>query len=119
MAGAPPETPHSQHPHAPLPVGYRQGIITAITVLLGFSLLFFRFFNFELPGEWTATSIIAAVLMSLSILLQFVSLWRSLQLRDDDAAEYSITLRWFLSSAVLLLGSLAMAGFSISHIFKL
>jgi hypothetical protein len=113
MADAPPEK--SPHPRVPLPVGYRQGIITAITVLLGFSLLFFRYFNFELPGEWTPSSIIAAILMTVSILLQFVSLWRSLQLKDDDAAEYSITLRWFLSSAILLLASLAMAGFSISQ----
>ena len=34
-------TPEPQH--RPLPQGYRQGIITAITVLLGFSLAFFRF----------------------------------------------------------------------------
>jgi hypothetical protein len=27
----------------PLPAGYRQAIVTAITVLLGFSLLFLRF----------------------------------------------------------------------------
>ena len=78
----------------------------------------FAFLTLNCPGEWTPASTVAAVLMSLSILIQFVSLWRSLQVKDDDAAEYAITLRWFLSSAVFLLASLAMAGFSISHIFN-
>ena len=36
--------------HRSLPQGYRQGIITAITVLLGFSLALFRFWGFEAPG---------------------------------------------------------------------
>ena len=118
MADAPPETPRSPQPHVPLPTGYRQGIITAITVLLGFSLLFFRYFDFELPGEWTVSSIIAAIVMAVSILLQFVSLWRSLQLKDDDEVEYKVTLRWFLFSGILLLVSLAFAGFSMSEVVR-
>jgi len=111
-----PTTPPSPRQRVPLPTGYRQGIITAITVLLGFSLLFFRYFDFELTGEWTVFSVIAAILMALSILLQFVALWRSLQVEDDDETEYSITLRWFLSSMILLIVSLAMAGLSISEV---
>jgi len=118
MAAGPPETPRSLHPHVPLPTGYRQGIITAITVLLGFSLIFFRYFDFELPGEWRASSIIAAIVMAVSILLQFVSLWRSLQLKDDDEVEYKVTLRWFLFSGILLLVSLAFAGFSMSEVVR-
>ncbi len=87
-------------------------------MLLGFSLLFFRCLDFELPGEWTISSAIAAILMALSILLQFVALWRSLQIKDDDETEYGITLRWFLSSAVILLVSLAPAGLFITHIIN-
>ena len=113
MAEDNPTTPPRQR--VPIPIGYRQGIITA---LLGFSLLFFRYFDFELPGEWTISSAIAAILMALSILLQFVALWRSLQIKDDDETEYGITLRWFLSSAVILLVSLALAGLSITHIIN-
>jgi hypothetical protein len=93
----------------PLPNGYRQGIITAITVLLGFSLLFMRFWSFEAPGRWTVPAIVAALLLGVSIVLQFVALWRALQVADDDEAEYRKTLRWFLSSAVFLLLSLALA----------
>lgn len=113
-----PEDPATPRQRVPLPAGYRPGIITAITVLLGFSLLFFRYFDFELPGDWTVSSTIAAILMALSILLQFVSLWRSLQVKDEDEAEYAITLRWFLSAAIMLLVSLAIAGLSITNVLK-
>ena len=88
-----PDEQQPTRPHVPLPAGYRQGIITAVTVLIGFSLLFFRYWDFELPGDWTVPSIIATVLMAVSILLQFFTLWRSLQLKDDDEGEYGITLR--------------------------
>jgi hypothetical protein len=115
----PTQPPSPAHPpRVPIPVGYRQGFITAITVLLGFSLLFFRYWDFEMPGEWTIPAIIAAILMAVSILLQFVSLWRSLQVKDDDETEYARTLRWFLASTLTLLASLALAGLSISHIIK-
>jgi hypothetical protein len=110
--------PTPPRPRVPLPNGYRQGIITAITVMIGFSLLFFRYWDFELPGDWTASAIIAAVLMAISILLQFFSLWRSLQIKDDDETEYSITLRWFLTSTLTLLASLGIAGLSISRLIK-
>jgi heme A synthase len=109
------ERPRSR---TPLPIGYRQGIITAITVLLGFSLLFMRYWNFELPGKWTVSSIIAAVLLALAIVTQMIALWRSLQIKDDDETEYSKTLRWFLWSAVILFISLAISGLSFSRLLR-
>ena len=93
----------------PLPNGYRPGIITAITVLLGFSLLFLRFWGFEAPGQWTFAGVLAAVLLGLAIVLQFVALWRALQIADDEEAEYRKTLRWFLVSAIVLFVSLVLA----------
>ena len=104
--------------HEPLPLGFRQGIITAITVLLGFSLLFLRFWNFELPGAWSASSIIATLLMALSISLQLLALWRSLQLKDDEPREYNKTLRWFLTSAIVLMGALVCSFLSYTHILR-
>ena len=102
----------------PLPPGYRQGIITAITVLLGFSLLFVRYWNFELAGTWSSSSVIADILMALAIVFQVVALWRSLQVKDDDEIEYRITLRWFLASAIVLLIGLTLSGLSFSHVIK-
>jgi hypothetical protein len=96
-------------PYRPLPEGYRQGIITAITVLLGFSLALFRFWGFEAPGEWTARSIVAAGTIVFAVLLQIVALVRSLRLEDDDPDEYRKTVVWFATSAVALLIGLLVA----------
>jgi uncharacterized membrane protein len=98
-----------------LPDGYRSGVITAITVLLGFSFLFLRSWAFELPGDWTVSSVMAGVLLAIAILLELVALWRALQLKDDDAAEYRLTLRWFLVSIIMLLVSLVTAAVSYAH----
>jgi hypothetical protein len=99
----------------PLPNGYRQGVITAITVLLGFSLVFLRFWSFELPGDWTLISSVAAILMATAIVFQIVALWRSLQVKDDDEVEYRKTLGWFMASVILLLFSLLLAALIVSR----
>jgi hypothetical protein len=116
MRGVDPDTNHTR---SPLPAGYRQGVISAITVLLGFSLLFLRYWGFEAEGEWTVASFIATVLLALAITLEIVALWRSLQPRDDDEAVYKITLRWFLASLLVLLAGVLLAGLIASHVFKL
>ena len=109
------ETPRDQRP---IPGGYRCAIVTAITVILGFSFLFLRSWAFELPGEWTISGAIAAVLLLISILLQLAALWRSLQVRDELAGEYNVTLRWFLGAIVVLLISLVTAALSYSDVLK-
>jgi hypothetical protein len=101
----------------PLPQGYRQGVITAITVVLGFSLLFIRSWTFELEGEWTPSSIFATFLLGSSVVLQISALWRSLQVKDDHEVEYQKTLRLFLAATSVLLVSLLIAGLSFSHVF--
>ena len=87
----------------PLPNGYRQGVITAISVLLGFSLYFLRFWSLEAPGNWTWVSLLAAIPVVLSIACLCVTLWRSVQVADDNEPVYRKTLKWFLSGIVLLL----------------
>ncbi len=106
--------PHGQTPA--LPAGYRSGVITAITVMLGFSLLFLRSWVFELPGEWTASSVVAAALLFVATVLELIALWRSLQPEDELLKEYRVTLRWFLASTALLLLSLIIAAFSYAHV---
>ncbi|HLB24139.1 MAG TPA: hypothetical protein VJP07_08595 [Dehalococcoidia bacterium] len=102
-------TPTAERQPRPLPEGYRQGIITAITVLLGFTLAFFRFWGFEASGEWTIRSIIAASTLVAAVVLQIVALFRSLRLEDDDREEYRKTVMWFVASAVVLLVGLLIA----------
>ena len=103
-------------PPSAIPPGYRSGIITAITVILGFALLFLRTWVFELPGEWTIPSVIAAGLLLAAILLNLVALWRALQLKDEQAREYGTTLRWFVASIAMLIVSLIVAGISYADV---
>jgi magnesium-transporting ATPase (P-type) len=109
--------PTIQRQQGPLPQGYRQGIITAITVLLGFTLAFFRFWGFEAPGEWTVQSIIAGSTLNMAVLLQIVALFRSLRLEDDNREEYRKTVLWFVASAVVLLIGLLIAVVAFSGAF--
>ncbi|MDW6021164.1 hypothetical protein SAZ10_05230 [Mesorhizobium sp. BAC0120] len=96
--------PEKKPPSAPgLPVGYRQGVITAITVMLAFSLYFLRFWNFEAPGAWNSLSVVAAGLIVIAILIQLVALWRSLQIADEREPVYRRTLQWFLAGIVAVL----------------
>jgi hypothetical protein len=98
----------AEQPSRVVPDGYRQGLITAITVLLGFSLTFLRFWGFEAPGHWTWRSIVSTGTSIVAIVLQLIALFRSLRLEDNSASEYQKTVRWFIGSAVaLLLGLLS------------
>jgi hypothetical protein len=99
-------------PRRGLPIGYRQGVISAITVILGFDLLFLRFWGFELETEWDASTYGSVIVISISILGQLISLWRSLQIEDDDPVEYRKTLRWFLGSTVVLFIGVGLAALS-------
>lgn len=96
-------------PRTGLPHGYRQGIITAITVLLGFTLAFLRFWGFEAEGDWTYKSFTAAIGFTLATILQVVALVRSLRVEDDDVTEYRVTVRLFVTSAVVLVVNLIIA----------
>lgn len=96
-------------PRQPPPQGYRQGLITAVTVLLGFSLSFLRFWGFEAPGEWTLRSITAAGAIVVAILMQVVALSRSLRVSDDDEPEFAKTVNWLLASALVLFLGLGLA----------
>ncbi len=109
--------PRPEQQHRVLPDGYRQGIITAITVLLSFSLAFFKFWGFEAPGQWGPRSIVAAATLVVAVVLQIVALVRSLRIEDNDPKEYQKTVVWFCASAVVLLVglSLAVIVFALAH----
>lgn len=96
-------------PHTPLPAGYRQGVVSAITVVIGFSLLFMRYWGFEATGRVTRLSVAAGLLLLVAILLEFFALWRSLQVEDDEESEYRMTLRWFMASVAVLMVSITVA----------
>lgn len=101
--------PVAERQHKPLPQGYRGGLITAITVLLGFSLSFFRFWGFESTGKWTLRSIIPVTTLVIAVVLQIIALVRALDVADDDEHEYRKTVKWFIASAVVLLVGMILA----------
>jgi len=106
----------AERPRRPPPSGYRQGIITAITVLLGFSLAFLRFWGLEASGHWTVRSVLSTAILVLAVVLQIVALYRSLRIEDDDEREYRKTVRWLIASAtVMLLGLLLTMAESAAH----
>jgi hypothetical protein len=89
-----------------IPPGFRQGLITAITVFVTASLLYFRFVAFEpTSGPWTTLGVVCASLAGISICVQLFTLWRALQPDDEQVLVYKVTLRWFAAAVLLLVGS--------------
>lgn len=92
-----------------VPAGFRQGLITAITVLLGFSLAFWQFWGLEASGRWNARALFAGVCLLVAVVLEIVSLFRALRIEDDAADEYRKTVQWFIAAALALVVGLAGA----------
>jgi len=98
-------------PTAALPDGYRSGFLTAITVFLGFSLSFLRFWSLEKPGEWTRKDIISAGFVTLGIGVQLFALFRSLDVRDNDRQRYSVTVKYFFVGVLVVVVGVIVAIF--------
>src|SRR5262252_5653933 len=101
--------PSAERQRTPLPPGYREGIITAITVLLGFSLAFFRYWGFEAEGQWSFRSVLAAGILTVAVVMQIIALFRSLRIADNNEIEYGKTVGWFVALAVVLLIAVLVA----------
>lgn len=98
-----------------MPDGYRAGLIIAITVFVGFSLAFLRFWAFEAPGEWTARSILVTGALAIAIALEIYALFRALRIADNEPREYARTVAWFITSTIVLLIGLTLAAVVIAH----
>ena len=86
-----------------VPDGYRTGFITALSVFLGFSLAFLRFWTLEAPGEWSPHSVAAASILVVSIVFLLIALFRALSVRDNEESHYRVTVRWFLAGVLVLI----------------
>ena len=60
--------------------------------------------------------IVSVILLGFSILGQCVTLWRSLQVEDDEVKEYKKTMRWFLGSTIVLLVAVLLSAISYSKV---
>jgi hypothetical protein len=68
-----------------------------------------------IPGEWTPSSVIAAFILLISIVMGLAAPWRSWLPRDEQPSEYHVALRGFVISSITLLLSLIVAAFSYVH----
>ena len=113
-----PGTPESQASalpkRNPLPAGYRGGVITAITVFIGFSLSFLRYWGFEAPGQWNVRSIAVFVALLIPIFAEIYALYRALLVSDDDESEYATTIKWFVWSVFGMLVAICLAAIVLS-----
>lgn len=108
------DPPAAERLRKPLPAGYRQGIVSAITIFIGFSLAFLRFWAFEAPGAWNLLAILETLVLAIPIGLEIYALFRSLRVSDDDEHEYMITVRWFVASVITMLVSIVFAAVVLS-----
>jgi hypothetical protein len=86
-----------------LPAGYRQSVVTAITVFVGFSLAFLRFWGIENPGDWTFRAIVSELVVGAGAVVQLVALFRALDIRDDNPARYQRTVKIFAIGVLVVL----------------
>src|SRR5579875_1622942 len=87
------------------PDGYRAGIITAISVLVGFSLAFLRYWGFEAPGSWSWHFVLSPALMLRSMLVE-----------DHESPHYRVTVRWFVWGVVVMVAGLVFAAAEVSRV---
>ena len=86
-----------------LPPGYREGVLTAITVFIAFSLAFLKYWSLETPGRWTWLGVLSVTPLAIGLVLQLVALFRSLDVRDDEEAHYRRTVVYFRWGVVAVL----------------
>ena len=86
-----------------LPQGYREGVLTAITVFIAFSLGFLKYYSLETPGRWTWLGVVTVAPIAVGLLLQLIALFRSLDVRDDAEGRYRQTVRYFLWGVVAVI----------------
>ena len=97
----PEETPRDRR-EGLVPDGYRHGVVTAITVFLGFSLAFLRYWSLEKEGAWTATSIVSDFIVGVGTVIQFIALFRSLDVRDEELSRYRKTVSVFMIGVIVV-----------------
>jgi uncharacterized membrane protein YidH (DUF202 family) len=88
-----------------IPNGYRQAVVTAITVFLGFSMTFLRFWGIEVKGGWTLLGFLAEFIIGIGVVLQVAALFRALDVDDDNLKIYKRTISLFrVAVAVVIVG---------------
>ena len=80
---------------------FRNGSLTAIGVVVGFSLGFLSRWA-ALPGDWTHTDLVSVAAITLGIMLQIKALADLLSVKSLILARYNRSVRVFLVGLVLV-----------------
>lgn len=87
---------------------FRNGSLTAISVLLGFSLGFLARWA-GLPGAWQRADLVAVVLIALGIAVEIVAVAMLLSFRSLLLARYNRAVALFLIGLAFVAGGVAIA----------
>jgi len=90
---------------------FRSGSITAIGVVVGFSLGFLSRWA-ALPGEWTHSDLVSVALITLGLALQVKALADLLQVSSLQLKRYNRSVRFFLTGLILVGLGVVFAVFS-------
>jgi ABC-type tungstate transport system substrate-binding protein len=91
-----------------LPAGYREGVVTATTFLLGFGLAFVRFWAFA-PGAWTAANLLEGIPLLVGVGLLLWALFRALDPADEGHRHYRTTRHVLLLGIILMFLAVVIA----------
>ena len=86
----------------------RSALVTAIGILLGFTLAFFERWN-SAPGEWERHHILPLAGLILGGALMVISLYRALVPHDQSVRRYENTVRLFVAGIILVLVGFILA----------
>ncbi len=87
---------------------FRNGSLTAISVVLGFSLSFLNRWA-GLPGAWTLSDVVAVVAISAGIVLQVVAVALMLGVRSLALRRYNRAVRIFMIGLAFVAVGVALA----------
>jgi hypothetical protein len=108
---APQPRPAESPPAATIDSTFRNGSLTAIGVVVGFSLGFLSRWA-GLPGSWAQTDLVAVLLITCGIGLQIKALADMLSTRSLVLARYNRTIRIFILGLVLVAAGVVAAIFA-------
>lgn len=95
------KTPDEAVPQPKIEAIFRSGSITAISVVVGFSLGFLSRWG-GLPGEWARSDVFAVIAIALGIVLQIKSLIDLLSVESLILARYERAIRIFVIGLILV-----------------
>lgn len=92
---------HAREQESRVDSTFRNGSITAIGVVVGFSLGFLSRWS-ALPGAWTHTDLVSVALITVGLALQIKALADLLLVSSLQLSRYNRSIRFFLTGLVLV-----------------